>query len=570
MHHDIPNRVPMSHGSNPQLSTLLAPLGRGPARAPLARAAVVSLFALLFRVAFVLDFSSQPLFDANLAQGTDMQVLIGWARRIADGDLLGRGNGPFWWAPLFPYTLGGVFALLGSGNLRAAALAQAALGALTCGLLYLLGRRCLDETTALIGGLLAAAYGTAVFYTGIFLSTTLEVFLAVAILLGITAARARPTVPRWLAAGIVTGLGCLARPNFLLPALLLGALLPLLIRRPGGGPNWATIGRAGAAFACGVILAIAPVTVRNWTVGGQLVLVSAAGPETFRIANSYDSTPLNFVYPRQPVMPITAGAFWRHQIRKAVLFWWGFEAPQNVNIYLARTLSPTLRLAWVPFWLAVPLAVVGLWATRSQANALAHVYIFLGGYYLAVVPFFVIARWRLPLIVPLLLFSAAGLLALCRWIAAKQWRAAALGVAVSAALALLIRPVSGPFIFAADHGQLGYLLANRGDFAEAASHLARAVADQPQNAVLQRDLGLFLYRLGRGGEARTHLETAVALAPTDPLCHLYLGRLILASGGDPAQASAHLRRVLTLDPHGPAATTADALLKSLDPEGRMR
>lgn len=533
-------------------------------QAALARAALVGLLALLVRVAFVLDFASRPLFDANLATGTDMEFLIGWARRVAGGDLLGRGSGPFWWAPLFPYTLGGILAILGRDNLVGAALAQAVLGALTCSLVYLLGRRLLDEVTGLVAGLLAATYGPAIFYGGFFLSTTLEVFLAVAILLAVTVARERPTPRRWLGAGIVAGLGCLARPNFLLGVAALGILLPVLLRRPDARPDWPLVRRAGVAFAIGTVLAIAPATARNWAVGGRPVLVSAAGPETFRIANSYDSTPLNFVYPKQPMMPLASAAFWRHQARKAVLFWWGFEPPQNVNYYLGREISPVLGLPWIPFWLAVPLAAVGLWATRRRAFALSHVYAFLGAYYVSVVAFFIIARWRLPLVIPLLLFTAAGLLALLRWAAAQQWGRAAAAAAIAAGLAWAIYPGPGPFIFAADHGQLGYILANRGAYAEAANHLAQAAAGLPEQAALHRDLGRLLYRLGRAAEARAALERAVALAPDDEASHRHLGRVLLALGGDPGGARAHLARALALAPEGPGAAEARTLLERLE------
>lgn len=544
------------------------PLNLPPARAVLGRAILVAFLALLIRVAFVFEFAAQPLFDVNLVPGTDMEFLVGWAQRIAAGDLLGRGSGPFWWAPLFPYALGGALALGGQSNLLGAALAQATLGALTCAFLYLLGRRLLDEATGLTAGLLGAAYGPAIFYTGIFVSTTLEVFLALAILLAVTGARERPTFPRWLGAGVVGGLGCLARPNFLLGVAALWGLLPVLLRRPDEHRDWSLVMRAALAFAAGVIFTIAPATARNWAVGGEAVLVSAAGPETFRIANSFDSPPLNFVYPKEPLMPLTSTAFWRHQARKAVLFWWGFETPQNVNYYLAREHSAVLGLPWLPFWLAVPLAAVGLWATRRRVRGLAHLYALLGMYYLSVVAFFIIARWRLPLIVPLLLFTAAGLLAIYRWIGAREWGRAGAAIAAAATLAVIIHPGPGPFVFAADHGELGYILANRGDYAQAAEHLAQAAAGLPKNGLLHRDLGILLVRLGRHAEARAALERAVTLIPDDAAAHRYLGRLLLDPGGDPDLARFHLARALSLAPDGRGAAEARALLDTLGHGGR--
>jgi len=180
------------------------------------------------------------------------------------------------------------------------------------------------------------------------------------------------------------------------------------------------------------------------------------------------------------------------------------------------------------------------------------------------VAFFIIARWRLPLVIPLLLFTAAGLLALLRWAAARQWGRAAAAAATAAGLAWAIYPGAGPFIFAADHGMLGYILANRGAYAEAANHLAQAAAGLPEQAALHRDLGRLLHRLGRAAEARAALERAVALAPDDAASHRHLGRLLLAQGGDPGRARAHLARALALAPEGPGAGEVRTLLEGLE------
>ncbi len=525
--------------------------------------------AFLLRFLFVLDFTGQPLFDINVVAGTDMEYLVRLARRVAGGDILARGMGPFWWAPLYPYILGGLFALLGPDNLTGAVIGQAALGAITCAMLYLLGRRLFDEPTGLLAGLMAACYGPSIFYSGILLSATLEVFMSVAILLALTRARSFPTFGRWLIAGMAMGLGCLARPNFLLGFVTLFLLLTCLLRAPGVPVGWPTVGRAAVAFVLGAVLVIVPATARNWIVGGKPVLISAAGPETFRIANSFDSTPLNFVYPRQSRMPLTSLAFWRHQARKATLFWWGFEPPQNVNYYFARQLFPVLRLPWLSFWVVVPLGVLGLWVTRHHWRGLLHIYIFLAAYYISVVAFFIIARWRLPLIIPLLCFSAAGILALLRWIRVKQWGRVGVGAVVVAGLMLAIFPGSRPYIFAADYGQLGYILANRGRYAEAAELLQRASFGLPDNGVIRRDLGMLLNLLGRRSEARMALEQAVALIPEDAIAHLALGRLLAEPGGDPEEARQHLTRVLSLVPQGPPAIEARAMLDRLDVAGRQ-
>ncbi len=102
---------------------------------------------------------------------------------------------------------------------------------------------------------------------------------------------------------------------------------------------------------------------------------------------------------------------------------------------------------------------------------------------------------------------------------------------VVAGLMLGISPGSKPFIFAADYGQLGYILANRGRYTEAAELLQRASSGLPDNGGIPRDLGMLLNLLGRRSEARMALEEAVALIPEDAMAHLALGRLLAEPGG---------------------------------------
>jgi len=108
----------------------------------------------------------------------------------------------------------------------------------------------------------------------------------VATLLALTRAREAPSTGRWFGAGLVAGVTCLARPNFLLGTLASGCSCP---GDPpaDGSSDWPRAPAAAALFLAGLLLAIAPARSATGR-GGQLVLISAAGPETFRIANSYD------------------------------------------------------------------------------------------------------------------------------------------------------------------------------------------------------------------------------------------------------------------------------------------
>ena len=176
------------------------------------------------------------------------------------------------WSFIYPLYLAGVYAITGYHPL-AARLLQAILGgALTCLLVYLIGRRVAGEATGLIGAALAAVYGYFIYYNAALMT---ETFFIVLVLLSLYLALELKENPRpvlWIGLGFSLGLAALLRQSFLIfvPFLLLWLFIALRSRkvRP-----W--------HFALPVViivLLIAPWTIRNYTVyRAFLVLNSNAG-----------------------------------------------------------------------------------------------------------------------------------------------------------------------------------------------------------------------------------------------------------------------------------------------------
>ena len=513
------------------------------------------LFAFLLRLLFLNEIASHPLFDVNLASGTDMKGYIDWASRIAAGDWLGRKEGAFWQGPLFPYFLALLFTLFGK-DLFLAALVQMLLGAFTCVLIYYLGKALFSERVGFLAALMASCYSLLIFFGAVLHSTTLEVFMAAAMLLHLTYSFQHPRPLSWFLSGALMGLACLVRPNLLLfPPFLLPALWLRSKAERGFRPR-----QAALMLILGMTLTIAPVTLRNYLFGGRFVLVSAAGPETFRIANSFDSVPLNFVYPKLPQMPILSRPFFRHQLRKAVLFWWGYEAPQNVNYYLFREFSQILKLPLLPFWLVAPLGLLGLALSLSRWKRFVHLYAFVVSYYLSIVIFFIIARFRLPLMPALILFAAFAFFTIYE--ALLQRKKAAIGYAMAAIImALTMRRYKATYIYPNDYGMLGYILANRGEHGRAIGYLTRAAEGLPSYPGLNHDLGVLLMLEGRYEEAVLRFERELALNPRNASAHRALGILYLNHRKDPRRALGHLRRFLELEPEG---ARADQIRRSVE------
>jgi len=112
---------------------------------------IVALAAVL-RLAYTLGSRTSPFFDHL---DLDTKFYDSWARRIAAGDWV--GHDVFFMGPLYPYFLGLVYKVFGP-SLLAAKLVQSIVGALTAGVVYLLGREVFGAAVGVVAGLLAALY----------------------------------------------------------------------------------------------------------------------------------------------------------------------------------------------------------------------------------------------------------------------------------------------------------------------------------------------------------------------------------------------------------------------------
>jgi 4-amino-4-deoxy-L-arabinose transferase-like glycosyltransferase len=188
--------------------------------------------------------------------------------------------------PGYPLFLAGCYALFGPRPM-AAGVAQAALGTLTCLVIFLLARRAFDdERTGLIAAAIAAVYPFFVFYSSLLLSENLFNLLLVAgVWLLLEAARDLRMRTAALA-GIVLGLGTLTR------ASLVGFV-------PCAAPFWWLLtrqrGRGRPLFVYGVVMvaafaALCPWAVRNYLRTGHFVFTALQGGQALYEANCPEAT----------------------------------------------------------------------------------------------------------------------------------------------------------------------------------------------------------------------------------------------------------------------------------------
>lgn len=425
---------------------------------------------LVLRLVYVFQMK-----DSSLVQPDELDpgFYYRWGQEIASGSWIGKE--PFVQSPLYAYLLGILMKIFGTG-VGPILMVQSVIGTGTVLLTYLAGRRLFGHAQGVVAALLMALYGPFIFYEGMVMKTFLSPFLTLALLLLLDkAAEAEgPRAARLFAvAGVVYGLTTLDRDNFILLAPVLAGLAIVL----GGGANRRGL-RAAGAFTLGTVLMISPVTLRNWVVSHEFVLLTTGGGEVFFIGNNPDANglyvPPPFVRPDpryehadfiaragemagHPVTPMQSSWFWfregakyiaeeplswiRLLGRKLVHFWNFYELPDNLDYVILQQFSPLLKglntalpppgwrtLAvpaggtWSPvrlhlystFGMVAPLGLFGILLTWRRWRRCLPLYVLVFGYMGTVLLFFNFSRFRVPVVPILALFAAPALFALGR------------------------------------------------------------------------------------------------------------------------------------------------------------
>jgi len=503
--------------------------------------AVVLLLAAVFRVVYLFDWMGDPILRDTLI--LDASIYDAWAQRIAGGAFVSKES--FYFAPLYPYLLGLVYAVAGHVP-TIVYLLQASLGLVSIALLHAIVSRLYGAKAALWAAGGAALYLPFAFFETKLLGVALGAFLClVALHLLVRAEEGEGRKGDGLA-GVGVGLLSLCLPAGQI--LAVGCVVERLFRR-----------RAAAAlrFALGAALVLLPSLLHNLAASSDPQLVSAQGGITFYQGNNAQARGLFMPPPgfsgaadrqadeeravaeRETGRPLRRSQISAHFVRKGLDFvlesplrWLllegrkaaallgSYEASTEYSQYVEREHIRALWLPFLPFALIAGLAAgCGAMrippADRRGARAL-HLYTA----WAAAVPllFYVSSRYRLPLVPALLIYAGAFADRLVRSVRSGEGPDPALarGVLLAVVLALvsffpLGRPVTS--VEANVHYNLGSALAEAGRHDEAVAEFDRCLAMWPTHAYALVNRGNSLARLGRDDEALDTFERASEAQP---------------------------------------------------------
>jgi tetratricopeptide (TPR) repeat protein len=556
----------------------------------------IFLVALVVRLVHLWQMKDTLLFSVLMG---DSKGYDDWARQIAAGDWIGQEV--FYQAPLYPYFLAVVYAIAGH-DLFVVRLIQAVLGAVACVALGYATERLVSRSAGLVAGLMLALYAPAIFFDGLIQKSILDILLvclALAVIGSIVAGR--DDRQSWVLLGLILGALILTRENAIVLAACVLAWAVIRQRRESSRMLPA------ALVLVGLAVVLAPVAARNYAVGGGFHLTTSQLGTNLFIGNhpgadgSYvslrpgrgspeyervDATELAEQATGRRLTPGEVSSYWTDRaltfIREQPAEWMALmlrkirllaSATETIDTESLEshaehsTLLAAAAVVW-HFGILIPVAAIGammLWPKRRRIGV---IYAMLIAYAASVVAFFVVARYRYPMVPLLVIFGAAGVTGL-RSFAAIASRRRLMITGIAAAVITVIAfwpPRTAASQRAITENNLGAALQEAGRTDEAIDRYLRALALDAGYTPALNNLGTALRTAGRSGEAIDVYERALERQPDAPGLHYNLANAMMSQGRT-SDAIDHFRQALAINPRLIEARTNLGL--ALEADGKI-
>jgi len=401
---------------------------------------------LVLRLLYLWEYTSSPLF---LSPSVDGLYHLEWAKNIALRQMFPEFNQPFFRAPLYPIFLGVLFRL-GCNNV-VAAVVQAIFSLLTIVIVARITDRIGGTTPAKISAWITACYGPLLSYQLEFQLPVLTVPLFLLFVEFMLSAQVEENKYALPLASLTVGLLAITQANFL---IFVPLILYITVRALIKSPRKILIWLALVLW----LIPIVRVTYANWRRSHQPVLIASQGGINFYLGNNEKADGAYAVHPelgadwqwedaksftrlksepeydyfafggRQKHAISDAVAdkrywqmglqFWLDQPRKAIVLtirklsylFHHYEIGNNRDLqrfWADRPVTKWLGSEWL-FGLIAPIGIAGFLLLRKNKSVqTAAIYGAL--LLLSYVPFFITARYRLP-VTGLLIASASTLL----------------------------------------------------------------------------------------------------------------------------------------------------------------
>jgi tetratricopeptide (TPR) repeat protein len=516
-------------------------------------------------------FYKYPFFAEKLAAGEDI------GERIAD------------LSPRYLYLLV-LLKKFFNMDWRVFKIVQSGIGVVNCLLVLRLGTLVFRKEVGFLAALLCAAYGNL-----IILEATLEptVFVLLCNLLCVTflyrSAMDAFSDRSVLLAGAFAGLSIILKPNALL--FLAVAVIWFLFLAPMGHTYRKKI-RAACMFSIMAMLFVAPITIRNYILLNDFILVTADAGKVFYHGNGKGASALEGIclpdegfseegtdepdyahalYRKtaraisgKALSPSEASKFWFRktiadirsdikaylvrQGKKLFYFFNDYEMHYVASAYKEYTVS--LHFPFVRYGILSALGLAGMLLSIKDFKRLFLIYGMLFLYLASGLMLLVQSRYRIPAAPYLCLFAAAAIYKIREWISARQFRSAG-----AAAILTGLFFVSGNFIYRSEIERVdrwqratknlyqmeALPLYQKTAYSDALGKLNQCIALEPKFSPAYNLRGKARAIMGDHGGALSDFEQVIRLSPGIGEGYKNIGFLYLLKG-DHTRAKSYLSK----------------------------
>lgn len=512
----------------------------------------LGLFALILRLWNVISIGDD--FYANFL--SDASTFRLWASQIVSG--IPRTETVFPMGPLYPYFL--AFNLKLGFSFYSVLFLQAILGSVVAVMVGILTGRIFGRTAGYISGIMTACYAPFIFYDGLLLSESIQIFLlTLALFLIVPSDKKSPPKMNLFLGGLFIGLTALGRGTILIFPLLVSLywLMRYLFRPDAKVKRYPLY---GVLLLGGTVIGIIPATVHNLS-HGDFVPVSSNFGINFYIGNNVNSSG-TYEEPAginlsadftgrgiaekesgHPLKSSEVSAFWSARtqdyirsdpgsfvaglLRKAWLYLWWFDIPQAESIQLQREFSGLFKLPLIGFGFVLIFGISGIvFCDRDDRIWIPALLLFAN--LLGVMIFFVIGRFRPIGSLALLITSGTGVEICFRSLKNHNWsrviRLSFLTVIIGIIM-FLPRPVDIQSKLASAYDNVGIYNYYKNRTGEAISWYRRALSEEPGHTGALNNIGAYFYTEGDIDSARSYFHRSLQSDPGADKTLLNLGRI---------------------------------------------
>jgi tetratricopeptide (TPR) repeat protein len=510
------------------------------------------------------------------------------AQQIASGQWI--GTQPFFRAPLYIYLLALIYKIFGQSYFLPR-LFQIVLGSVSCVLIFFIAKKLFNQTIGILSGVMASFYAMLIFYDASLLTTSLEVFLDLALIGLLIFSAKKPKLLNWFFCGIVLGLSAIARPNILIftPFILIWMLVEFK-----GRLLTKTIIKHWIILFMGAFLVIVPVTLRNYLAGKDFVLIAWNGGYNFYLGNNPHASGWSATSPEmdktwwggyndairlaqeetgRSLKPSQISDFWlkkgldfiltqplswlKLMAQKTIYYWKGFEISNNQSIYLYKNFSSLFnfllgkQLIYFPFGLVGPLSILGLIICLKDFKKYLLLYLFILSYSASIIIFFICSRYRMPVIPFLIIFSSFSLWWLFQKIRDKRIGPIVIFLTALGLLTLILNTNLENLVrdqSPSDHYVLGITYWNLGKQDLAINEYKISLEHNPDFAPSRNNLANIYAQLGKTDLAIEEYQKAIHSDPSYEKTYYNLA-VLYHRQGNLDQAIKYYSEAIRVDPH---------------------